>query len=102
MLTPEVIERLRRVLNKAIEDDHAEIDALCDLALRGLNAGDQWRTMESAPKDGTRFLAAGQMAWGLVNVVKWRSGGWHSGFIIPYPLTHWQPLPAPPAMKEQS
>ena len=68
-------------------------------------AGDGWRTMDSAPRDGTRII----LAWGGVSVVgyyldnsktshPWQ--GWQVPSMEPTPrgrVTHWQPLPAPPA-----
>lgn len=67
---------------------------------------DGWREIESAPKDGTRFLA-----WitelGGVDFIHWQDGptnvGWRDSFIRVYREgdfggpTHWMPLPAPPA-----
>lgn len=90
------------------------IDALCDLALRGLNAGDQWRTMESAPRDQT-ILISGH--WddgkGWVGEAIWCASGYDEGWAADkegfergetyMQPDHWQPmpLPAPPAMKEK-
>lgn len=73
----------------------------------------EWRTIDSAPKDGTWILAivAGDWKPGVPyapNVVKWGTsadwGGWPSGWLaeddgelIAAHFTHWMPLPNPPA-----
>ncbi|KXV60249.1 hypothetical protein AD948_05725 [Acetobacter senegalensis] len=64
-----------------------------------------WRPIESAPKDGTEIIAYGtQKADALspiepyLGVVWWEYELWQDGSIACRPvLTHWQPLPAPPA-----
>jgi hypothetical protein len=70
-----------------------------------------WQPIETAPKDGTHFLAcqAGQY-FGyrqpvLATVVHWFDDGFYTSVNElaperPFPATHWQPLPDPPA--EQS
>lgn len=70
-----------------------------------------WRTMESAPKDGTPamlFTPAGEdinCKGGLI----WVSGGWGKAAINPESWrgesshgtpTHWRPLPPPPAEED--
>jgi hypothetical protein len=65
-----------------------------------------WQPIETAPKDGTSFLAANGM-WITV-------GFWHRSFNVwacnapvysRYPPgeepTHWQPLPKPPSNTEE-
>lgn len=59
-----------------------------------------WRPIESAPKDGRRFIAAFKDAdmgsWIVVADVGWHRDHWCSdgdGYIEP---THWMPLPIPP------
>lgn len=81
--------------------------------LSRLRAGEQegWRTIESAPKDGTDILAAHDMA---AIVVQWQDDhtvdgapGWASGetdldgYFYTYPVFVWQPLPALPAAPKQ-
>jgi hypothetical protein len=65
---------------------------------------DGWRTMESAPKDGSEVLAwAREAAGGRCTTVEWsRSrGSWIEcydldGWMEGYGPTHWRPLPSPP------
>jgi hypothetical protein len=72
---------------------------------------DDWRPIESAPKDGTTIIAWGRYELEPVTV-RWGGAGWEAvweGFAViesqsdfgtdymtPGPLTHWQPLPRPP------
>lgn len=61
----------------------------------------QWRPIESAPRDGTRFLFwSGQhVAFGLYVNCKFFVAQGHPDNGIPDP-THWMPLPEPP-MRDQ-
>lgn len=79
--------------------------------------GSEWRDIETAPKDGTPFLAAltsghSTILWATEGVRKNWKYSWWGGHVadVPYepshPLntdwsntqraTHWQPLPSPP------
>ncbi len=68
-----------------------------------------WQKIETAPKDGSYVLASGwdyNRSGGTRHyaVVRWSDGGWREG-ELPWAnddegllyLTHWMPLPAPPA-----
>ena len=69
-----------------------------------------WRTMESAPRDGTRVLLAGKDIYGANDPggPRWRIDfGWYEpkggtlregwvGLGTHYPPTHWMPYPKPP------
>lgn len=70
-------------------------------ALRSQPAPDDWRPFETAPKDGTPFLAYDSE--GVVAVVKWDLGFWLlAGTAFPMiHLIHWRPLPDPPQPVEQ-
>ena len=73
-----------------------------------------WQPIETAPRDGTEFLAYGpeinddgdddgdefiQEYDELICIACWRShsGEWVSDGMVIYHLTHWMPLPAPPS-----
>lgn len=64
-----------------------------------------WRPIETAPMDGTEIIAFGTQKADAVSTIEpylgvvWRAYGlWQDGTIACRPsLTHWHPLPAPPA-----
>jgi hypothetical protein len=65
----------------------------------------KWQLIETAPKDGTRFLAY-QPVFGISIVCRQDPGGGHyECWVIDNPCrpacqpTHWQPLPATPVTK---
>jgi hypothetical protein len=75
-------------------------------------AGDGWRDIETAPKDGTLclFFAPGRSKAKYIErakrqmiVVDAFSDNWRTGkYQLPEnPYTHWRPLPAPPAAQEK-
>lgn len=53
-----------------------------------------WRPIETAPKNGTFVLLS---ASGLPAIARWFETGWYSGALRMPSVTHWRPLPAPPA-----
>lgn len=65
----------------------------------------EWRTIDSAPKDGTSVLGSVRMKSGRsYAIVSWfecggSKGWWNDAMEIAYgpELTHWMPLPAQPA-----
>ena len=70
----------------------------------------EWRTIDSAPKDGSAFLGyipsrRGRIARGDVCPMHWSGWGggtWDSstsGHHIHEEVTHWMPLPQPPEVK---
>jgi hypothetical protein len=57
-----------------------------------------WQTIDSAPKDGTEFIAC-NMGFQPFSCVYHDGQFIHiepDGEIIAYPFTHWMHLPAPP------
>ena len=78
--------------------------ALCDSALAACDES-PWRSMESAPKDGTDIMLAapGRVTcgeWIVPNTPEWDDdpfwGSWGGNFSEENPPTHWMPLPAAP------
>jgi hypothetical protein len=60
----------------------------------------EWRPIESAPKDGTPVLTLRHGT--LQGVAEWNQGIWrmvHGPDIVG--VTHWLPLPPPPSSAEQ-
>lgn len=61
----------------------------------------EWQSIETAPKDGTRILAAsdghvfGVIAWGGKRPPCWKSRAAFGESLWGSP-THWMPLPEPP------
>lgn len=74
--------------------------ALCDLALKGLEA--EWKPIETAPKDGTAVLCSPAInELYPSSVMRFCGGYWGMpGFVPKIQPTHWQPLLAPPAASE--
>lgn len=80
--------------------------------------GQEWQTIDSAPKDGTRVLLLDKhgeitIGWwetgrefsGSDHYNDWSSGaisagGYDAGFDRVYYVTHWRPLPSPPVPAE--
>ena len=61
-----------------------------------------WQPIETAPRDGTRFIAWRKYSTRPLIARYWKDFGWfedEDGLHL-YNLTHWQPLPAPPAQKD--
>lgn len=61
----------------------------------GLVIEQGWRTMETAPRDGTRFIAwwppCAQLPSGEWHECQWHNGAWYHPFLVE--PTHWQPPP---------
>lgn len=68
-----------------------------------------WQPIETAPKDGTAFIATGlnygkdsgprHYCMALWEQGEWREASeWNGHSSLAY-LTHWQPLPSPPAKR---
>ena len=59
-----------------------------------------WKPIASAPRDGRDILVA--LTGGAVGIVYWDGlwqvpGGWYGGPLSEVNMTHWRPLPFPPA-----
>ena len=81
-------------------------DPACDLTLttveciKKLKAENEWRPIETAPKDNAVFLAWRKHATHPLMVRYEPSYDWFANYDGEhvYDLTHWMPLPKPPAM----
>ena len=90
------------------EDEHAVV---VDRELVA-NVPPVWRTIDSAPRDGTVILIwcplmAGEkmhiVRWnGMRDRFPWESPGGENGAIAAKMPTHWMPLPLPPAEKVEA
>lgn len=65
----------------------------------------EWQPIETAPKDGTKILVCITYGldggWETIQWVDWQKGPfvwpiYQDRIDIPFPPTHWQPLPEPP------
>lgn len=56
-----------------------------------------WRPIENAPKDGTKILVIDASKPARIFVAEWRYGEWRALFSGVAAMTHYMPLPAPPA-----
>lgn len=84
----------------------------CKAFIENVQKGSEWLPIETAPKDGTAFLAFAETCpeygvqviyWGVPNYEdkkQWMSDG--CSLKSSNILTHWQPLPAIPNSKKQS
>lgn len=98
--------------------DHAKGLALATGPATGQPDKHRWRPIESAPRDGTEFLAfkAGSVFTACAalynNFVPAEGGGFalsgqregwsriETSAVLPTDPTHWQPLPAPPESEQ--
>lgn len=55
----------------------------------------EWQPIETGPKDGTEIL--GWDGHEVVTVSWCESHEWSTGYAGFYKITHWMPLPQPPA-----
>ena len=81
-----------------------KLHALCQLALRAKAAeqrAGEWRSISSAPKDGSYFLSISKDAL-IPQVIHWDFYGGEKMWTSPEAdghydrVTHWMPLPEPP------
>ncbi len=99
-------------VNEPTKSDLAEVaDAILNLAPVG-GRGEGWRPIETAPKDGTRFLSwPAHLDGGVTAAVEtwWYEHPSTQGWITDafdcgdyeFAPTHWQPLPPPPQEQEE-
>ena len=75
---------------------------LLEAELAALKAENEWQPIETAPKDNTVFLAWRKHATHPLMVRYEPSYDWFANYDGEhvYDLTHWMPLPKPPAMAQ--
>ena len=97
-------EQLRqRVAEKdEVIAEAGEMLAMRDRQLAALKAENEWRDIETAPKDNAVFLAWRKHATHPLMVRYEPSYDWFANYDGEhvYDLTHWMPLPKPPAMAQ--
>lgn len=99
----DLVQKLVGALENFTEGCSTSIDAyaVARAALSEAKAGG-WQPIETAPRDGTRFIAWRKYSTRPLIARYWKDFGWfedEDGLHL-YNLTHWQPLPAPPAQKD--
>ena len=89
-ITNQIIESLRSVAEKSLAE------------LAALKAENEWQPIETAPKDNAVFLAWRKHATHPLMVRYEPSYDWFANYDGEhvYDLTHWMPLPKPPAMAQ--
>jgi hypothetical protein len=104
-MTTELRERVERIIaamRKRSDLVDYEIADYCDrlsAALAASPPGDAWLPIESAPKDGTRILAATDS--GYLLILQWCvEGYWRCSKDREWMPAKWQPLPAPPIARQ--
>jgi Lar family restriction alleviation protein len=81
-----------------VRDEEIGSAAAIAQAAAAWNQRSTWQPIETAPRDGTKFLA-----WDGEELIAWRyEGRWiygqemESPYLTHWSPTHWQPLPIPP------
>ena len=80
--------------------------SIADLADCFHTRAPQWQTIDSAPRDGTNVLLSDNHEIIIGKWCEWREYGqdyaWYDSQCIPIEATHWQPLPLPQQVLNQS
>ena len=99
-----LVERLEKVRHEGLQlDCWAAADEITRLSAEVERLkGQGWKPRETAPKDGSEFIA-GSPGWASFSA-QWRDGHFvhidpDDGWIVP-PFELWCPLPTPPASQE--
>ena len=91
-----------REICAAIDDPACDLTLTAVECIKKLKAENEWRDIETAPKDNTVFLAWRKHATHPLMVRYEPSYDWFANYDGEhvYDLTHWMPLPKPPAMAQ--
>lgn len=89
-----------REICAAIDDPAGDLTLTAVECIKKLKAGNEWQPIETAPKDNTVFLAWRKHATHPLMVRYEPSYDWFANYDGEhvYDLTHWMPLPKPPAI----
>lgn len=108
-MTQELTKLVQRLNITSLRTPRADRDAMAEAAaaIKALAAAQEWQDIETAPMDGTPFLAM----WSMVDagdqmIVTWGDSDWNiwrthceccrsTAYGLP---TKWRPLPAPPVV----
>ena len=91
-----------REICAAIDDPASDLTLTTVECIKKLKAENEWQPIETAPKDNTVFLAWRKHATHPLMVRYESSYDWFANYDGEhvYDLTHWMPLPKPPAMAQ--
>lgn len=91
-----------REICAAIDDPAIDLTLTAVECIKKLKAENEWQPIETAPKDNTVFLAWRKHATHPLMVRYESSYDWFANYDGEhvYDLTHWMPLPKPPAMAQ--
>ena len=105
-ITPEAVELLAHCCNELGYKECATILRALSAALTASQAetAAAWQPIETAPRDGTKFLAYEQRnvlyypCWWNCDFTNWE--GWQDDWDSEPEPSHWMPLPLPPKGKD--
>jgi hypothetical protein len=114
-VSPELIAKLNALASRLTQmGEYEAVDLIDTVVARVIDAaphaeaGDGWRDIETAPKDGTEILAYFDksrfyfiLSWGQ-SMMPDKHFAWVDDDGVPNGIpSHWRPLPAPPAAQEK-
>lgn len=93
---PAVFTRMRYMLRQALESRTPSADE----PKVSSEAKDAWQQIQTAPKDGSVFICSRRSGRRGLNHWSHEFHSWNH-VIFDDPMTHWMPLPGPPAIAQQ-